>query len=77
MSDLALTPEQYVEQSGMACPSCGDTRFINHTDAEPQITPNSVAVQVHCTECGATWLDEFMLTGYTNLERPEVMDGTV
>ena len=67
MSDPALTPEQYVEQSGMACPGCGDTRFVRTLDREPSVNANSVSTEVACSECKATWKDEFMLTGYTDL----------
>ena len=69
MPDPALTPEQYVDQSGIPCPGCGDTRFVHYrNDDDTQITPNSVWVGVSCTECKATWDDEYALTGYTNLK---------
>jgi pyruvate/2-oxoacid:ferredoxin oxidoreductase beta subunit len=63
-----LSPEEYVEQSGMACPGCGDTSFVKYSEGyEPELTGNAVTVRVECTECKATWTDEYALTGYSNL----------
>ena len=62
-----LSPEEYVERSGMACPGCGDTRFVKYSEGyEPELTGNAVTVRVECTECKATWTDEYALTGYSN-----------
>ena len=68
---MTLTPEQYVEQSGMACPNCGDTRFGFCLDREASVNANFVSTEVACNQCKATWKDEFTLTGYTNLTVPE------
>tara|TARA_R100000306_G_C4312892_1_gene111148 strand:+ start:200 stop:430 length:231 start_codon:yes stop_codon:yes gene_type:complete len=76
MAEPALTPEQYVDQSGMACPGCGDTRFVFGLDREASVNANSVSTEVACSECKATWKDEFTLTGYTDL-KVEESDGTM
>ena len=68
-----LSPEEYVERSGMACPGCGDTRFVKYSEGyEPELTGNAVTVRVECTECKATWTDEYALTGYSNFSNEPV-----
>ena len=67
MGEPALSSEQYVDADGMACPSCGDTRFVKYSEGyAPELTGSWVTVRVECTECKATWVDEYALTGYTN-----------
>jgi len=64
-----LSPEQYVNADGMACPGCGDTRFVKYSKGHtPVFLPvqASVTMRVECTECKATWTDEYALTGYSN-----------
>jgi hypothetical protein len=67
-----LTSEQYVDQAGMACPGCGDTRFV---EAILDMDVDSTLLGMCCTECKATWDDEMLLTGYANLKLKEQVDG--
>ena len=60
-----LTSEQYVDQAGMACPGCGDTRFV---EAILDMDVDSTLLGMCCTECKATWYDEMLLTGYVKLK---------
>jgi len=66
-----LTSEQYVDQAGMACPGCGDTRFV---DAVVVRDVDSTLLGMCCTECKATWYDEMLLTGYVKLKLKEQAD---
>ena len=65
MTEPALTPEQYVEQAGMACPACGETRFVSM--GRTNAYGNIVELTVWCHECQAHWLDTYVLSGYENL----------
>ena len=70
-----LDTEQYVDADGMACPGCGDTRFVQYSKGQtPVFFPlqASVTVRVECTECKATWTDEYALTGYSNFSNEPV-----
>ena len=69
--------EAYIAADGNACPGCGDTRFTKYVKGAPGFTaslsrPDRPVAWVQCTECKATWTEEYTLTGYSNLsyDRP-------
>ena len=67
-----LTTEAYIAADGMACPGCGDTRFTKYTRPigiwghGPTYSTLGVSGGVKCTECKATWTENYALTGYSN-----------
>ena len=69
MTKPALTSEEYVDQAGMACPACGETRFVEL--GRTKAYGNLVELTVWCNECKAHWLDTYVLSGYENLVQPE------
>ena len=72
-----LTTEAYIAADGHACPGCGDTRFTKYVKGAPGFTaspsrPDRPIAWVHCTECKATWTEEYTLTGYSNFSNEPV-----
>ena len=59
----ALSNEEYVDAGGFACPGCGDTRFLK---VERFIVAHAT---LRCTECKATWNEEYTLARYSNFNR--------
>ena len=55
-----LSNEEYVDAGGFACPGCGDTRFLK---VERFIVAQAT---LRCTECKATWTEEYTLARYSN-----------
>tara|TARA_Y100000034_G_scaffold130791_1_gene190156 strand:- start:448 stop:735 length:288 start_codon:yes stop_codon:yes gene_type:complete len=80
MAEPALSSEQYVDQRGMVCPICEDTRFVYPTTPikitgrmEDRFVVDMegcdlLLLPMECKECGATWEDNFELTAYSNLK---------
>ena len=73
-----LTTEAYIAADGMACPGCGDTRFTKYTRPigiwghGPTYSTLGVSGGVKCTECKATWTENYALTGYSNFSNEPV-----
>ena len=80
MPGPALSSEQYVDQLGMVCPICEDTRFVYPTSSY-KITgrmedrfvvdmegSDLLLLPMQCSECETTWLDNFVLHSYSNLK---------
>ena len=62
---MTMTSEQYVEKKGVRCPVCGS---YNLTGEEVTIDYGQAFQWVSCDDCDSAWLDEYQLTGYTDLE---------
>lgn len=61
-----MTDAQYTAGHGCLCPSCGSSAGIS---GGPLEVDGGVAWQrVDCSECGASWSDNYALTGYSDLE---------
>ena len=58
-----LTEEEYVEQGGLACPSCGSTEGP-HDGGLPEYYTGGMNQDEKCYECGATWTSVYKLEGY-------------
>jgi predicted RNA-binding Zn-ribbon protein involved in translation (DUF1610 family) len=58
-----ISTEEYVDAGGFACPGCGDTRFLK---VERFILAQAT---LRCTECKATWTEEYTLARYSNFSR--------
>ena len=64
---IPLTEQDYVAKLGLACPSCYTTEDVE-TDGRVQATDDGVAWQdALCNTCGATWIDNYTLVGYSQL----------
>lgn len=67
------TPEQqqqqaYLDHLGTQCPHCGSGNICGEAldvDADMVMQP------VSCHACGASWTDEYKLTGFSNLVVPQ------
>lgn len=62
-----MTNEEYVEKQGLVCPACGD-KDVTATDS-PEVNGRYAFQPVCCNTCRAQWTDEYMLVGYSNLEK--------
>ena len=70
-----ISSDEYVKlaQNGETrCPSCGD-RFMFWTGLEND-TKSLVSQVLICQSCGATWEENYVLTGYINLVVPNAND---
>lgn len=69
--NMALTDEEYTNKKGLTCPNCYKTEGVDvwggiHVEGD-------IAWQeVSCSICNADWMDEYKLSGYSNL----VVDST-
>jgi len=64
--NLGQPDEVYVKNSGLKCPVCGSAAFGHSPDVSDDDTVTRV--ECYCTVCKSQWVDEYKLTGYTNLE---------
>ena len=62
-NEPVLSNEEYVDAGGFACPGCEDTRFIKYS------VESYLVARLKCTECKATWTDEYTLARYSNFTR--------
>jgi hypothetical protein len=61
-----ISPEQYAKHGGLVCPNC---ECAGDIEGEEVTVGNGVALQsCYCGSCGASWTDEYTLTGYDQLE---------
>jgi hypothetical protein len=64
------TPDEqskdYVRGMGQRCPVCLELWTIE--GEEVTIDAGKAYQAVNCTECGASWTDEYVLTGIANLK---------
>lgn len=60
-----MDSREYVALEGGFCPKCR-TEAVNV--GEFKVTGSSVVVRAHCGHCGASWLEVFALSGFTNLQ---------
>ena len=59
-----MTQAEYLLHQGGKCPACTST----DVEAGHQEANGNVAwVEVKCGECGATWKEVYVLTGYSRL----------
>jgi transposase-like protein len=64
---MAMNQAGHCLQKGANCPVCGS----NYIEGNFVETGGGVARQgMICLDCGATWVDQYALTGYTGLVEP-------
>lgn len=66
-----LTDKQYTEAQGLRCPAC----HKKTAEATGMIESNGGRgyQSCNCGTCGAEWVDEYRLVGYTDLAIPEAV----
>lgn len=66
LSRTAASPELYVQKKGKSCPACGSSELDR---APPSCSENGVIIAwVGCDVCRHVWLENYQLTGYSDLE---------
>lgn len=65
-STSPMTDQQYVAANGLDCPSCGvyGASSTGHVQFD---VPGALFEDNHCPACGATWVAQYSLVGYTDL----------
>lgn len=61
-----MTNKEYVEDEGAKCPVCKSTQIEG--DAI-DISGKNAYQPCGCNDCGASWMSEYVLTGYAELEK--------
>lgn len=61
-----MTQKEYVSIGGSKCPHCSSSNIL--TDNGIQADAGHAWQDVSCDDCGATWQDIWLLTGYDNLQ---------
>jgi hypothetical protein len=64
---LPMTSELYKKKEGCCCPVCWNVNMFSCD----RLDDNGIhpIKDMSCSKYGATWAEEFILTGYTNLIR--------
>lgn len=63
------TQAEYVAEGGSYCPNC-KSKNINTIDPTAVMRDGQHAwQQVECHDCGMQWQENFVLSGYSNLEK--------
>jgi transposase-like protein len=61
-----ISQSQYVDEGGCNCPACGEQDL--HPISKPVWDSGRFFQGIGCATCKATWLEEYKLTAYYNLE---------
>jgi len=56
----------YAANGGTRCPVCGSKHL---TSGQAQFDAGIAWANTSCDDCHASWVDEYALTGYSNLEK--------
>lgn len=65
-----ITSREYVKRAGQDCPNCGGPHVQG--DRSVEVDGGTAWQNCSCTECEATWTDNYKLVGYSDLAIPEV-----
>lgn len=60
-----MTQEQYLEDKGCCCPHC---RSRNIWGMTVYAEGGKAWQQIECHDCGETWTDQYVMTGFTTEE---------
>ena len=63
--DAPMTSDEYRDRSGSFCPNCRSTDL---NGGSLQADSNYAWQPVSCMDCGADWVDEYILSGYDHLD---------
>lgn len=62
---IPISPQDYVLLRGVRCPACGSDDIEGKN---VEIDAGSAGQEMTCTTCNSRWEDNYILTGYVNLE---------
>jgi len=65
---MLLTNEEYIQNDGNTCPNCRHKDSIEMGDLDAGC--DEAWNNCKCTNCNATWVDVYQLTGYCDLIIP-------
>jgi DNA-directed RNA polymerase subunit M/transcription elongation factor TFIIS len=70
-----LTPAElkYVLKLGLECPNCHGMDNL-YTEGRVQTDDGNAWQSIDCGSCGATWVDTYTLTGFTDLDLTHVKE---
>lgn len=63
---MPASSDEYAETGGLKCPVCGSDNIQGDCQADCD-GPNATS-EADCPDCGATWTDNYHISGYTNLK---------
>ncbi len=69
---MTFTEEQvqaYLKSDGQECPFCSSDQITSFTS--PEVQGAKVYQDVECDDCGASWTDEYALSGLTFVLGPD------
>ncbi len=66
--EMPLTPDEYVNEGGIKCPHCKTRTVISNT---VDIGGTNGTVNCSCNNCGSEWVNNWGLTGYSDLKLPK------
>ena len=61
-----LTSEQYAKTGGVDCPACGESGGVD-SYSNVKIDGGVAWQDCECSNCGASWTDQYKLVGYDGL----------
>jgi hypothetical protein len=63
-----LSNAEYVKNHGQKCPQCGGAEIEGGT---VEVLGGFATQEISCGDCGASWLDNYNLIGFTDLTKGE------
>lgn len=60
--DGAMSREEYLAQGGTKCPHCESTHLVG---GSVDVDRGNAFQEVSCLDCGRSWIDEYILTGWS------------
>lgn len=65
---ISLSSEAYQRKQGACCPACESEQIQGHFI---EVNAGMAHQEIDCLDCGASWSDDYALTGYSTLVVPE------
>ena len=65
-----MTNEEYVALHGNVCPNC-NTGGKNLETTDGDISAGVGWQRIQCSKCGATWTENYSISGFDDLEVPK------
>lgn len=65
---VRLSPEEYRRAQGASCPACESEQIQGHSI---EVNAGRAHQEIDCLDCGASWSDDYALSGYSHLSTPD------
>lgn len=65
-----MTTEEFIATEAWECPNCRKTDMSSEIMNDDNTTDLEFHSKAHCNCCGANWINEWKLVGYSHLEVP-------